>query len=348
MKMTRRDFLKWMVASGVALGIGKMDIAKAEEIINAATSTPVIWLQAAGCSGCTLSFLDMVENETADKTVSCYNAEDILMNKIELKYHSTLMASAASECMEVLNSEYKENGYILVVEGGIPTGENGNYCIVGERDGKPLTALQALKDFAVNAKYIIAAGTCSAFRGVSGAGDNLTAVKAVDQILTEYDNKVINLPGCPVHPYILGGTIVKLLLGETLEMFKDSTSTSKDPTLQNTKRPLYFYPAKLHANTNGKKNCPLLGAGGRTDKATTLGTCAKCFENIGCRGHESNTIVSCYTKLWGTDWKNKKGCLGSGSICIGCSNPSFPFTSYATDGSAASSSIYNFKTTAMK
>ena len=51
MKMTRRDFLKWMVASGVALGMGKMDIAKAEEIINAATSTPVIWLQAAGCSG---------------------------------------------------------------------------------------------------------------------------------------------------------------------------------------------------------------------------------------------------------------------------------------------------------
>jgi len=335
MKMTRRDFLKWMVASGVALGMGKMDIAKAEEIINTATSTPVIWLQAAGCSGCTLSFLDMVENETADKTVSCYNAEDILMNKIELKYHSTLMAAAASECMEVLNSQYKESGYILVVEGGIPTGENGNYCIVGEKDGKPLTALQALKDFAVNAKYIIAAGTCSAFRGVSGAGDNLTAVKGVDQILTEYDKKIVNLPGCPVHPYILGGTIVKLLLGETLEMFKDTARTSgNDPALLNTKRPVYFYPAVLH----GASTCPML----KFNKSTTLGTCRQCFERIGCRGHDANTIVSCYTKLWGVDWMNKKGCLGAGSMCIGCSNPSFPFTT-KTNGVATASSIYNFK-----
>ncbi len=320
MKMTRRDFLKWMVASGVALGMGKMDIAKAEEIINAATSTPVIWLQAAGCSGCTLAFLDMVKDEAG----TAYSVEDLLMDKIDLKYHSTLMTAAASECMEILNSEYKESGYILVVEGGIPTGENGNYCIIGERDGKPLTALQALKDFAVNAKYIIAAGTCSAFKGVSGAGDNLTEVKAVDEILTNYTDKIINLPGCPVHPYIIGGTIAKLLAGESL-------------ALDTKKRPAYFYGAtNLHSNAT-PVNCPLRKQ--QASKAETLGACGKCFENMGCRGRESETKVTCYTKLWGTTWADRKGCLGSGSICIGCSNPNFPFTGTT----ATSNSIYQFK-----
>lgn len=328
MKMTRRDFLKWMVASGVALGMGKMDIAKAEEIINLATSTPVIWLQAAGCSGCTLSFLDMVENETYDETIKVYNSEDILMNKIDLKYHSTLMAAAASECMEVLDSEHSNSGYILVVEGGIPTGESGNYCIVGERNGKPLTAMQALKDFAVNARTIISAGNCSAYRGVSGAGDNISSVKSVDEILdSSYASKIINLPGCPVHPFIIGATIAKLLAGETI-------------ALDSKKRPKEYYDAKLHV-----ANCPLKEQHlqqSRLAWSKTIGTCGQCMASVGCRGTEAETKVTCYTKLWGRDWTNKKGCFGAGSPCIGCSNPNFPFTTYAADGSATSSSIYKF------
>jgi len=323
MKMTRRDFLKWMIASGVALGMGKMDIAKAESILDTIKFVPVIWLQAAGCSGCTIAFLDMVENEVD----TVYTVEDLLVNKIDLKYHSTLMTAAASECMEILDSEYKENGYILVVEGGIPTGQNGAYCVIGERDGTSLTALQALKDFAVNASSIISIGTCSAYRGVSGAGDNVTSVKAVDEILTEYASKIINLPGCPVQPYIIGGTIAKLLAGETL-------------ALDTKKRPTAFYAASnLHTRADsvtGKANCPLRSQ--QSVKASTLGTCGRCFENMGCRGRDSETKVTCYSKLWTTDWTCKKGCFGAGSMCIGCSSPNFPFTT-----AGASSSIYNFK-----
>jgi Ni,Fe-hydrogenase I small subunit len=77
---------------------------------------------------------------------------------------------------------------------------------------------------------------------------------------------------------------------------------------------------------------------------------------MGCRGIDRDsssnkdasleTRVTCYTKLWGKDWKGKKGCMGSGSMCIGCSNPKFPFTTYTTDDEsnmvATSSSIYKF------
>ncbi|MCT8976677.1 hypothetical protein N4T77_08710 [Clostridium sp. CX1] len=330
MNMTRRNFLKWMIASGVAVGMGKIDFAKAEEIINNTQFVPVVWLQAAGCSGCTIAFLDMVENEVD----TMYTVEDLLINKIDLKYHSTLMTASAAESMEILNAEYNNSGYILVVEGGIPTSQDGAYCIIGEKDDKPWTALQALKDFAANASSIIAIGTCSAYRGVSGAGDNITKVKAVDEILTEYGDKIINLPGCPVQPYIIGGTIAKLLAGETLA--KDSR-----------KRPKDFYAAdSLHvraaSSATGKANCPLRTQ--QSGKATTLGTCGKCFENMGCRGrYDSEVKVTCYTKLWGMDWSCSKGCLGSGSICIGCSSPNFPYTTYTPDGVAAASSIYSFK-----
>lgn len=333
MKMTRRDFLKWMIASGAAIGMGKMDIVRAEEIINNMKSIPVIWLQAAGCSGCTIAFLDMVENEVD----TVYTVEDLLVNKVDLKYHSTVMAASAAESMEMLNAEYSDTGYILVVEGGIPTNNNGEYCIIGERNGKPLTAMQAVIDFAQNASTIIAIGTCAGFRGISGAGDNITGVKAVDEVLgSDYDSKIMNLPGCPVHPYVIGGIIAKLLVGETI---------AKD----GQKRPIELYPARLHDGAApSANNCPMKGR----DKTTTLGSCGKCYESMGCRGIDRDssankdasieTRVTCYTKLWGKDWKGKKGCIGSGSMCIGCSNPKFPFTTYTTDSVATSSSIYKF------
>jgi len=329
MKMTRRDFLKWMIASGVAVGMGKMDIVKAESIINNIKFVPVIWLQAAGCSGCTIAFLDMVKDEVD----TVYTIEDLLVNKIDLKYHSTLMTASAAESMEMLNAEHSDSGYILVVEGGIPTSENGAYCIIGERDGQPITAMQAVIDFAKNASTIIAIGTCSSFKGVSGAGDNITGVKAVDAVLgADYASKIINLPGCPVHPYIIGGTIAKLLAGETIPV-------------DTLKRPTAFYgTAKLHSGTTsaGTNMCPMR----QKPKSNTLGSCGQCYENMGCRGPENAvpTMVTCYTKLWGRDWQTKKGCMGSGSMCLGCSNPSFPFTTYTTGTTTAtSSSIYGFK-----
>lgn len=307
MKISRRDFLKWMIASGVATGVGKVDVTKAAQLIANLKYTPVVWLQAAGCSGCTISFLNMVENNgNGVPTV-----DNLLINSVNLTYHNTLMASYGEEAMDFIATAPKENSnnYILIVEGGIPTANNGAFCVIGEKDGRPLTALEALKDLAEKAKHIIAIGTCASFKGVSGAGSNITGVSSVEGVLGSQDTRIINLPGCPVHPYIIGETIVKLLTGET--MTKDSR-----------KRPIALYSTKkLHDSVDGKNNCPLKGL----SKTKTLGVCGNCFDEMGCKGKEDETRVSCYTKYWGTDWTNTRGCFGAGNMCIGCSNPNFPF-----------------------
>lgn len=190
MNISRRDFLKWMAASGVAVSVGKVGITKAAELIATLNYTPVIWIQAAGCSGCTISFLNMVENNgNGVPTV-----DQLLTEKIALKYHSTIMTSYGDDAIEFITTEPRvnSNNYILIVEGGIPTASDGAYCVIGEKNGKPLTALQGIKDLAEKAKHIIAIGTCASFKGVSGAGTNITGVNSVEGIfgITRYkDNK---------------------------------------------------------------------------------------------------------------------------------------------------------------
>ena len=33
----------------------------------------------------------------------------------------------------------EKDGYVLAVDGAIPTGATADYCVMGERDGKPVT-----------------------------------------------------------------------------------------------------------------------------------------------------------------------------------------------------------------
>ena len=54
--MTRRDFLKWSLAASGALALNTNQVyGKIIENDN----TPVIWLQGAGCTGCSISTLNV-------------------------------------------------------------------------------------------------------------------------------------------------------------------------------------------------------------------------------------------------------------------------------------------------
>lgn len=311
MSISRRDFLKWVMASSALITVGSsFKLQAVANALNNVEHTPVIWLQASGCSGCTISFLNMVE-KAGDQVIG---VDKILTDHIDLKYHNNLMAVSAKEAMSKLSGDASANygKYILIVEGGVSTAADGMYCIIGEKDGRPYTALEAVKELASGAKHIIAVGTCSAFKGVSGAGNNITGVESVQNVLgADYKDRLLNLPGCPVHPFILGGTILKLLLGENL-------------TLDSRNRPLAFYSThKLHDKVNGVSNCPLKD---RT-KTNKLGVCGNCFDSMGCKGKDNETKATCYTQYWGTNWETRKGCFGAGNICIGCSSSNFPFSS---------------------
>ena len=150
MKISRRDFLKWSVASAVALNI-ELDLTNVNTVLAAETDPPIIWIQGAGCSGCTISTLNVTTPTTID---------DVLLNKISMKYNSTIMTAAGDLAMQTLDeaaTAYK-GGFILVIEGAVPTGTNGNYCIIGEVNGAALTMQQAVLKYGPMAKYVVEIG----------------------------------------------------------------------------------------------------------------------------------------------------------------------------------------------
>ncbi|MDA8227594.1 MAG: twin-arginine translocation signal domain-containing protein, partial [Desulfitobacterium hafniense] len=66
MQISRRDFMKWVAASAAALGLSSWDLIKVEQVLASSTSPPVIWLQGAMCTGCSVSLLNATKPTTID------------------------------------------------------------------------------------------------------------------------------------------------------------------------------------------------------------------------------------------------------------------------------------------
>ncbi|MFH1774093.1 MAG: hydrogenase small subunit [Methanobacteriota archaeon] len=295
MRITRRDFLKCVGVSATALGLSKFDLIKLEKVFAAADSPPVIWLQASGCTGDSVSLLNWIDAATGREI------DEVLLENISLKYHPTVMAAAGQLAIDTAkNARSTYSGtYILVVEGSDPTGESGNYCHVWEDAGVPYTAHQAILDFSAKAKHILAVGTCAAFGGIPAAAPNPTTAYGLTAVLPKADAaKVINLPGCPAHPDWIMGTIVSLLGGVV-------------PVLDPNKRPKAYYGSSIHPCYRGG-----------TTKSTDIGQLG-CFLGIGCRKGDCDAK----TRLWnnGINW-----CVRANTPCIGCTDPAFPGGTFYT------------------
>ncbi|MBU3159723.1 hydrogenase small subunit [Clostridium frigoris] len=289
MKISRRDFLKWSVAAGVALNID-FDLTNVNTVLAAQTDPPIIWIQGAGCSGCTISTLNVTNPATID---------DVLLNKISMKYNSTIMTASGDLAMQTLDQSatlYKGQ-FILVIEGAIPTGASGNYCIVGEVNGVPLTMQQAVLKYGPMAKYVVAAGTCASFGGVPASGANSTGCQSVKTILTgKTTNPIVNLSGYPVHPTVLIQSLLDLIL-------------IGNPAIDNNNRPTKYYGSTVH-NTCLRKG---------TGNAIQIGSATGCFRGLGCNGPTTNNV--CSLMKWNN---NQAWCIGVNYPCIGCANPTFP------------------------
>jgi len=280
MKISRRDFLAWTVAAAVALNV-EFNLDNVNNVLAAETDPPIIWLQGAGCSGCTVSTLNVTNPTTID---------DVLLNKISMKYNSTIMTASGDLAMQTLDqsaTQYKGQ-FILVIEGAVPTGASGNYCVIGEVNGVPLTMQQAVLKYGPMAKYVVAAGTCASFGGVAAAAPNKTGNSSVSTILSgKTTNSVVNLSGCPVHPTVLIQTLLDLIL---IGM----------PALDTNKRPTKYYGTTVHSTCE------------RRDKSG-------CFEDHGCMGPGCQNVCSSMKWNNGQSW-----CVHANYACIGCSNPTFP------------------------
>lgn len=129
------------------------------------------------------------------------------------------------------------------------------------------------------------------------AAPNPTLIKRMDtEILNGITrNPVINLPGCPTHPYTITKALVDLLLYGM-------------PTLDTLGRPVAYYGQKVHGA------CPRRGMA----KTTTLSTTG-CYANMGCKGQA--TYANCPSRKWNN---NVNWCINAGQECIGCTEPTFP------------------------
>lgn len=290
-KISRRDFLKWSVAGVAAL---QLNVDKIYAALSGDSNAPIIWLMGSGCTGCSVSTLGVSNPTTID---------DVLLNTISMKFHNTLMALSGDEAMATLkDAATKYSGqFVLVIEGAVPTGANGNYCIIGNEGGQPLTIQQALLKYGPLAKYVVAAGTCASFGGIPGSVPAETGCSPVKSILTNSLNPVINLPGCPVHPTMIIKALVTLL-------------TTGLPSLDADNTPVDLYTSSVH------DYCELNGT-------------PQCLLSKGCRGPDCYNI--CSTAKW-----NGKYCPISRMPCYGCAMPGYPMNpliNYATASSPSPS-----------
>lgn len=282
MNISRRDFLKYVGASALALGLGEWHLAELERALAQTTGTPVLWLSGSACTGCSVSLLNAV-NPPVDQ---------LLTSTLSLRYHSTLMAAAGDLAVSAARSTAQAGGYILVVEGAIPTGAGGRYCYVWDEGGQPVTMASALTSLAASARHVVAVGTCAAYGGIPRVYP-VTGAVGVGAFL---GRAVVNLPGCPAHPDWIIGTLSQLILGNV-------------PALDANGRPVAYYGNTVHSA------CPR-----RTGpKATNFGQDGLCMNLLGCKGDV--TCADCSTRLWNN---RQNWCVGVNSLCIGCTEPQFP------------------------
>lgn len=244
-----------------------------------------IWLEVTGCSGNIISFING-ENP---------NLLYVLTKLINLKFNNTLMSAegdfAYAQFLETLNTEF-----ILLIDGAVSTKDNGFYNIIANYNGRPVTALEAVKLAGDKAKYVISVGTCASYGGVSSARPNPAACKSVKEIL---NREIINLPGCPCHPDWVIGTIAHLI------------SFGK-PLLDTYGRPVNFYGFTIH------DTCTRRGFFDKKQFAEKFGD-EGCMIKLGCRGPVTKT--DCPRRKWDgyVNWP-----VEVNTTCIGCAQPGFP------------------------
>ncbi len=197
--ITRRHFLKTSARLSVLFGLGASAIPRVAEALDelAQGLAPVLWLQGQCCSGCSVSLLDS-EAVTPVKLLTRY---------ISLGFHQTLSAATGSQAVEVVNKISETGGHILIVEGAVPE-KMPLACTFGD---EPFA--EQLVRAARKAKAILTAGSCSCYGGIPAAENNPTGAVAVPAFLKKQgiDAPSIRVPGCPIHPDWLVGTVVHTL-----------------------------------------------------------------------------------------------------------------------------------------
>ena len=290
---SRRDFLTLCTTIVATAPMGLALTEKATPAAVAKAKKPsVVWLHFQDCTGCSETLLRTSKPDVAD----------LIINLISLDYHETLMVACGQQAEDALNSAVADNAgkFVLVVEGAIPTKEQGRYMLL---NGKP--ALEVLKEVGSKAAAIIAMGSCASWGGVPSADPNPTGATGVDSIIT--DKPIVNLPGCPPNPYTLLGVVLEFAV------------MGKLPACDDLKRPKFAFDRLIHdhcprrAHFDAGRFAGQFGdAGHREGYCLFKLGCKGPVTHAGCSTRQFNEVVDCWP-------------IGNGSPCFGCTEKTVGF-----------------------
>src|SRR5579862_4987963 len=288
--VSRRNFLQLcgtlMVTAPVGLALtGKNSVVQMAAAIGKTKRPSVIWMHFQDCTGCT---------ETLLRT-SAPDVAHLILDVISLDYHETLMAASGEQAEKALRQAMTENAgkFVLVVEGAIPTKNDGVYYQMGGRPG-----IEVLKEVAAQSAAIIAIGSCASWGGVPSADPNPTGAVGVDSVIS--GKPIVNLPGCPPNPYNLLAVVLEYV------------TMGRLPALDQYGRPKFAYDRVIH------ENCPRRAHFDAGRFAASFGDEGHrkgwCLYKLGCKGPV--THASCasrhFNEIPGV-WP-----IGTGVPCVGC------------------------------
>jgi hydrogenase small subunit len=283
--ISRRDFMKYCAGAAAVLGLSELEFFEkvSEAMASAGSKPPVIWLEGQDCAGCTVSLAGALNPPAAS----------IILDKLSIRYHETVMAGSGYLAEATLEDTIKQGGYVLCVEGSIPTADD-RFCMIG---GRPFR--QTVLEAAEKAGAIIAVGACAAYGGIPAAGP--TGAVGVQKIVK--DKPIINLPTCPVHTDHLVGSILYFL------------TTGGVPPLDDKGRPKMYFGELLHDNCRRRSyfdNEMFLTDWNDPEQKNW------CLYKKGCKGPD--TYADCAVRRW-NDGQNF--CIDCGAGCMGCAEPEF-------------------------
>ncbi|WP_353661413.1 hydrogenase [Hydrogenimonas sp. SS33] len=238
----------------------------------------LLWLSALSCNGNVHSLLNYPQYEQWQKG-------------FEWLYHPLLPSLHTFEEVE----DGVKGCDVLIVDGTLEQN------LLKHR--RPFSEL--LERYATEAKHILTVGTCATFGGIFAKGEaGRTGVHFCGEARRgEYEwfwQKSISLPGCPVQPEALAGTLSLLAAGEPIP-------------LDELRRPKYYYAYTVHDGCTRNEYFEY-----KIDEHR-FGTLEGCmFYEHGCQG--TYTHGSCNKILWnGLNSKTRNG-----QPCMGCTEPDFP------------------------
>jgi hydrogenase small subunit len=291
--INRRAFLKFCAVAASLLALPPVAARLLAEGLGRARRLPVVWLSFQACTGCTESLT----------RASAPAIDHLLFESISLDYHHTLQAAAGAAAEAAREQALRAHAgeMLLVVDGTVPSAFGGACSTIAGEDNLSLLmrCLQA-------AEAVVAVGSCASFGGLPAAAPDPTGAMPVGDLMARGlvpRRPLVNLPGCPPVPEVIGAVLAHRVAFGTF------------PPLDDRQRPLAFYGETVHDRCSRRGHFEA-GRFARTfdDEGARAGWC---LLELGCKGPVTHNACSTVR------WNGVGNPVEAGHPCLGCAEPGF-------------------------